>query len=425
MATPGGILPVDVRSQIHAWQCEIPGQRWVVNATGGLKLMSAGALEFAGRDDMAVVYRELSSGDWFSLTRDGEGTLVAEQITIPTSDMDAVPVDALIRAFWQVEGFKVEIPQGGSTDPSAIELIRAGIDSRWDWRETFRGLGANMTSEDSAGFLFERFVAMVVRSLGVHNLACNVRRLSAEGIADQEIDLVVNHGGRICVIDCKLRTAEEEGSRVEGLMSQIRQASDTRRRLGGLGTGLMLLRPNRLFTEAERFLATQASLTVLDAELAPRLISELAKFLRTGPIPEELREAEAEIIAARERGNYPFACSRTGSLGLIHSESNMKLCRAVANLDVFREELMQNWVGWILGGAFEFRCANPGGLNSSAFEQRVRQIFDQHWGGELSEVQVSNKGGTCRFRFVCPRARRSDFESWLETRIGKPLLVVD
>lgn len=42
---PAGIEPVDVTAQLRHWKKTLPGRSWVINATGGLKLMFAGTLD--------------------------------------------------------------------------------------------------------------------------------------------------------------------------------------------------------------------------------------------------------------------------------------------------------------------------------------------------------------------------------------------
>ena len=54
---PRGWLPDDVRRQIADWRRRWPGQRWLVNASGGNKLMYTGVLGQVGSPD---VQRRLS-----------------------------------------------------------------------------------------------------------------------------------------------------------------------------------------------------------------------------------------------------------------------------------------------------------------------------------------------------------------------------
>lgn len=58
--------PQDVVEKILALLAERPNGRWVLNATGGLKSMSAGLPMLAGHASVAhVIYREIGVGQWF------------------------------------------------------------------------------------------------------------------------------------------------------------------------------------------------------------------------------------------------------------------------------------------------------------------------------------------------------------------------
>ncbi|GEM_PF-1637421 len=76
----GTPTPQSFRQQFAAWRKKLPGRHWIINATGGLKPMSAGAFECARFPDTQVVYRELS-GEWFTIRLSEEG-FVAEPYSI-------------------------------------------------------------------------------------------------------------------------------------------------------------------------------------------------------------------------------------------------------------------------------------------------------------------------------------------------------
>ena len=94
-----GITPADVQRQIRKWQEELPGRRWVINATGGLKLMFAGALECLELPDTEVVYRELS-GDWYHITRT-RGGIATQPFAVSAAETDSIPVESLVKAQWR------------------------------------------------------------------------------------------------------------------------------------------------------------------------------------------------------------------------------------------------------------------------------------------------------------------------------------
>jgi hypothetical protein len=71
----------DVIRQIEEWLRHYPNESWVINATGGTKLMFDGAASFRDRG-VRVVYREITD-KWYDLKRDTSGILTPEEIRIP------------------------------------------------------------------------------------------------------------------------------------------------------------------------------------------------------------------------------------------------------------------------------------------------------------------------------------------------------
>lgn len=245
--------------QVLVWQETIPGRHWLLNATGGLKLMSAGMMALADLDGIEVVYRELSQ--WYRITNEAGLSAVPLNPGIDPGITDTVQVLDLVRSQWDSPTpmeWTAQPPQSLNVARVLEETCRNG----WNWRAAFLAAGEHVGNTEGAGFLFERLVAGALRDLGIRQIA---RGLALQGGRDQEVDLVANWGGRLLVIDCKLRTPEEEDAQVEGITSQIRQAATTRRSLGGLNTKLLLARPNRPFSEAERLLAEAYGLEVIDA----------------------------------------------------------------------------------------------------------------------------------------------------------------
>src|SRR5581483_12448160 len=85
-ATAEGVI-----ERFNAWRKEFSDGPWVVNATGGTKLMFDGAASFRGRDGVLVVYRELSPGSpWFKLGHEQDGTPTASHIEISADETDSI-----------------------------------------------------------------------------------------------------------------------------------------------------------------------------------------------------------------------------------------------------------------------------------------------------------------------------------------------
>jgi len=60
--SPLGMQPADVTKQLGNWIQHFDGLKWILNATGGTKLMTAGVLRLTGEPGVTVVYKELTSG---------------------------------------------------------------------------------------------------------------------------------------------------------------------------------------------------------------------------------------------------------------------------------------------------------------------------------------------------------------------------
>lgn len=284
-----------VSGQIRRWISQHPNYRWIINATGGNKLMFAGTLPFVHQPAVQVIYREFSG--WYKLTPcTVGGEILSQPFDISPTITDHIPIRLLLNATWEIPEGKTEA-ENPVTDLPLSQLFKQYFANQRDWRKAFAACKVETSLQ--GGLLFEQVVSSIVAQLGVRNLVVNAKRTGSAGSHQQEIDLVANHAGRVWIIDCKLRSQEEEGSTIEGITSQIRQADVTRRNLGGLDARLLMLRPNRPFSPDQRELAKAYRLDVLDADCANQLVSEIAKFFGIKPpLPTDLAQTEAIIEAA-------------------------------------------------------------------------------------------------------------------------------
>ncbi len=411
--------PAAIHAQVRAWQAKLSGQRWLLNATGGTKLMTAGLLCSVGAPDCRVVYRELTTGNWFELhpATDGPGVRI-EPIQVPADATDRIPVAELVKASWQKNKRDVNFAPPPCPLP-VLELTRAWIASRGDWRAAFDHCG--VLRERSSGFLFEQFIAAVLLELGVTNLVASVKHRGHEKETDlQEVDLVANYRGKLRIVDCKL-ASPEAGYRdraVERITIQIRQAATTRRELGGQGAGLLLLRPNDMLSEDARDLAKEFGLTVLDQDDCRSLFTGLHRFLEVpGELPETLRRAEAELAdAAERRWTNPMRPLRGG----VRAAAGVSDQRAVIDLDAWMEAYGQSWFATRLGNVVDFQCDRPEDLRSERDWQRLLKQRFAHL-GELSPLIVSRSGNTGRFRLRLKAGKFAALVADLEPCVGGPL----
>lgn len=382
------ITPQAVREQIRRWQAAIPSRRWIINATGGIKLMFAGALECLSLPDTQLVYRELSEQEWYRIDQSAEGVQITP-ISVPAWETDEIPVELLLHTQWQP-------PPGGQWSSSRPEklpikkLVETGLQNNWYWQATFAACG--FEPKEQSGFLFEKFVAATLLELGVSNVVINAILSSSSRQVLQEIDMIANYHGRLLIIDCKLRTKAEERHRVEGLTSQIRQAFTTRRELGGLGAELLLLRPGRVFSEEEESLATAYGLKTLDVSKTLDFFRQIAQFCgHTGPLPPELQAAQDLLDQAKQQGLLEaLGCTQWAKSFPVDSPLEVILPLG-NNLEALMHDLRQDWIAYQIDTSVVFRGRLPSSIKC---EEKLKKFFSQKLGRAPKRCSISREKTT-------------------------------
>lgn len=408
--------PDAVYRQIMAWQKQLPGRHWILNATGGLKLMFAGVLDCVGENDVSIVYREFS-GKWYQLFR--EHQILAKELLIEEKT-NHIPVLELVKAQLTEDHTILEAePPPNITSLQLAEIIRCGYSLDWNWKDIFERVG--IAARQQQGPLFEQFVAAVLQAIGVHNLVLNLK-LTAVRQNLHEIDVVANYGGRLLIVDCKLldQLDEEQGT-VEGITSQIRQAATTQRHLGGREAKLLLLRPNRELSEHERDLAKAYQIEVVDRNDGWKLCSHLAKFVGIETLPPELQQAEEDLQKQKDQGIF-HAYSREP--GWIKQMAPKHKTRAIFEQDTLLNSLLdrymkaqqQDWIAYRDSGKIFFRWQNSQSLSKSAFQSQADELKPF---GSVKGVQLSKQGNTL-YCYLLPHPEKEDeLKSFLEARICK------
>jgi hypothetical protein len=163
--------------------------------------------------------------------------------------------------------------------------VRAGVDTHWNWGKMFAACGLPSTAPQ--GLLFERFVAGTLLALGVPQVGRNYI-LHRHGNAQLEVDVVANYGGRLLVIDCKI------GKDIGGtVVRQCSSAAELRRRMGGAGAAMLLLRPNKCPSQALCAFAETYSLQLLTSSDTRAFFYKLQAFCGIqGDLPPELAAAQ-------------------------------------------------------------------------------------------------------------------------------------
>jgi len=395
--SPLGMQPADVTKQLREWMERFQGLTWILNATGGTKLMTAGVLRLTGEPGTMVVYKELTRG-WFELLRDRDGrAITAQPLNIPPCETDAVPVSTLLETFWGGEGWQVDVGIPPRQLP-VVDIIRVAAENQWNWRRAFEECHIPlMVGKEQPGFLFEELVASILLEMGVRNVVCNVSRKSVQGGVVQEVDIVANHGGRLNIVDCKLRTWEDEvRGKEEKISSQLRQAAHTRRELGGLGARLLLLRPNRSLSETERQLAEACQLEVIDARECSTVITKLARFFAINQLNETLQRAEKIIEKAVRKSLVP----RLGTTSpLIERCERASRTNHIINLDLLSEDIAREggkqWVAYFCPPDLVFiRCKCAAEMTTDTIQQMVERIFSK-WSQGSCRIERSHSRSTC------------------------------
>ncbi len=430
---PCGIVPSAVRAQIGSWRTGRGDEwRWVINATGGVKLMFEGAMAFCSEERCQVIYRELS-GQWFELTRTTElGHVEAVEIEIDPGVTDDVEVDRLIE-------MQSDAPAGmrwNTARPRRLPVDRiteTGISNDWNWEKAFRSAGIDPRGRQG-GLLFEEYVAAALRLLDVTNCKINAELQGAVGQGAQavsETDIVANAGGRLLMIDCKLREADQAGD--TPLTDQISRAANLQRRMGGLSAACALVRPNREFSDLHRRYAESARLTVIDRGQAPSFFSALAKFVgRRNPddLPPELADAQARLNRAHREGKLIFGrMSAAAQLDpkqakQLEEDGFLNLMRAA---DATMAELEQDWFCHSWRGRWHLYWQPSAAVDSSdppraVLENMLRKELGRAW--EIG-AEPSKKGASC-YASIMPRPGCKEpaagIRRFLESRRGKTLL---
>lgn len=391
---PLGILPQDVRNQVRIWQAQLPGRRWIVNATGGLKPMFAGAISCCDLPNTEVVYRELG-GDWQRWLSSPEGPKPVP-FFVDLSETDSIPIQSLVKvqynsppdAHWKVAAIK-PLP--------ILALVQKGLETGWKWEAMFRECG--IANGGQAGFLFEDFVGACLLELGIGEICKNILLQEAQKQTLQEIDLAANYRGQLLIIDCKLRTQDEDK-----IISQILQAYTVCRELGGAGARLLLLRPGLRFSAEEIELADALRLHVLDARQTMDFFRKLAEFCGfRGPLPSQLQAAQEQLDRARANGILEaFACSRW-CRSLPCEEPLQTILPVGSSLEALTQDLQQDWIAYQIDRYVWIRGKNFQGLSASAIEQRVQTLFSQLPGLNIAWEGVSKDSSTYYVRLY-PRS---------------------
>lgn len=418
---PGGILPCDVWQQIRAWMEACPDcTRWVVNATGGLKLMFAGAAAMVGRPGCEVVYRELSS--WYRLMAAASGAVPdATPIrNIDPSESDDLDVVSLVTMQFDDVGTD-QWSSAPALDLDIETIVRTGLDHDWDWQKIFEVCGyLNLTHENHGPKLFEQFVGALIKAFGVRQTVTNLHLAGPEGRDIVEIDVVANSSSRLIIVDCKL--SNEDDPKLPPWVDQVNRGNSQRNQLGGLNARYVLLRPNLEVSAVQRSLAEASRLVLLDKTDMPRFFSKFSEIIGA-PLPEELQEAEAILKSADDEGARIFTSTPREMKMLSDSElapGMFSLDRIIKNWQI---ESGRSWVMWRYRGRVHIQGDLTKKMNLHKCREKLEKIV-----GSIARVEWVSVSGTGNSFYavmlpVMESGAKRTFDDFLKSRCPTDFLV--
>lgn len=301
---------IQVQDVLRALRSLIPAdlhtERWIINATGGLKTFTLAAQHFIGRANVDVVYQEIGSA-WLTLAKAGqdiESRPVAEPI--PADLLEFIPVERLLHTQYAAEGAAtMRTAQAFSLDAKTFQAVTMqALAHDFDWLLAFKKAGVKFPSDTTPrlGFAFELYMEAALRLMGVRNLCHSFQQV-------REGDLALTYNNRVVLLDLKL-TAATDGSDQSGetpMSEQIYDAWAMGQQYGGLGAKVIMLRPNWSMREPARAekldMARKLGVTVLHEKDSASIFSRLGQEIGLPVLSPNLLEMESALRAHTDAGN--------------------------------------------------------------------------------------------------------------------------
>jgi hypothetical protein len=285
--------PENVKSQIILWIENENGAQdldWVVNASGGNKMMAFGLLPAIWNPRTKVIYADIDTGWWEIYFNANNKRIDSNSFAISSTLIDDIPLDSLASLHtgdvWSI----------AKCDPALVTKLlpvtRSLLQNQWEWKEAFVEHG--ITPGHDVGTTFELYIAALCTKLGAARVAMNAcPRIGNNAVAEN--DVVVLHNNSVFLLDCK--TTDDQG----GFATEIYDARQRANDMGGLGARAVLIRPRRFeIKEAYTGLA-KPNAVIWGGELCGNIIANLAKMFN---IPENEWPADLidiEAIFEKER----------------------------------------------------------------------------------------------------------------------------
>ena len=264
-----GKNPNQVSKAIRQWFDDIPPEKIIVNATGGLKTMFAGALRLSHLRDHEIIYRDLD-GTWLKLITTG-GVLISKTIEIDRARLNNRLKKLGIIDLVRIQSGFDDIHSTPPRELDCVESLTTVIEKQWDWRSI-------SPIQERSGFLFEHWFASLIATFDVDDIVVGLEphdRIRAQ----METDIWVLKDARLFMFDLKLISKKQQKS---SMAEQITNASAQADKFAGITVKTILVRPGYSYSGSEndaksiKKLAGKFSCDVWFQDDIPQIMSHLA-----------------------------------------------------------------------------------------------------------------------------------------------------
>lgn len=410
---PHGMTPEAVCLNIDEWIHSFPSDKWVINITGGTKIMTAGLLSFAGRPGVALIYRELGSG-WFRISKDQrtDHIFCSKVEDIDEGIADSVPIDKMIMTQFDVAKGDRWVIEKARKLP-ILSIVEAAINMEWNWKSAFDAASVSFDASKTGGMLFEEVVAACLLELGVNNVMINARHLSCGKIQRQEIDVLASYNGVLYLVDCKLAFPDDPA--VPKPVAQIKEAAETTKALGGLNAKTLMIRPSWDEDEDRAAFAKALGVRIIQRGSTETLLLQIAEWVGR-PMNRVLQQTQTIIDSLRETSRYPFSNTKTKMIKTRRSP----IISLIHDLLTAMDEDCQDWTCCVWRDTYHF-LFRPQIPNVALKNALVRTLASY---GQVTTAEYSDSKAILMIDLVpnaeCSKKLKSMLEkkmnmNWLDT----------
>ncbi len=246
-------------------------ERWLVNFTGGNKIMFFALLTTLRPWVADWIYLEIGQDEWYRYRISTEGPLKVTTEKLERDNYaDQVPAVQLLSAI-----SSHNLSGAPAPDYDYNLLSKRLATNHWDFPAAWRECGhpAKINQDADRGYLFEEFVASCLKGLGIDNVSINIKMSGTTGQAVQEVDIACIYNGRFLLLDVK------SGKDSLTPSERIRVASISARNLAGSAAQAVLIHPQLYYSKEMREWAKLLNVRIFDRSNRSRLADFLAQLV--------------------------------------------------------------------------------------------------------------------------------------------------